>query len=84
MPVHTDLPPAPDYLLWVVRCNCQTDCSTLRCTLQETQCEMLPSLWQLQGICMNSERHNEEVDDEDNCINGGGTHSAHAPPTQFN
>ncbi len=32
MPVHTDLPPAPDELLKIIRCNCHTDCSTLRCT----------------------------------------------------
>ena len=36
MPVHTDLTPAQDKLLKVIRCNCHTDCSTLRCTCLET------------------------------------------------
>jgi len=31
MPLLTDLPPAPDDLLKMIRCNCQTDCSTMRC-----------------------------------------------------
>jgi len=29
MPVHTDLLPAPDERLRIVRCNCQTNCSNL-------------------------------------------------------
>ncbi len=35
MPVHTDLPPAPDELLRVIKCNCQSDCSSLRCTCRK-------------------------------------------------
>ena len=32
MSVHTDLPPAPDEFLRIIRFNCHTDCSTLRYT----------------------------------------------------
>jgi len=32
VPVPTDLPPAPDELVQVIRCNCQMDCSTMRYT----------------------------------------------------
>ena len=32
VPVMTHLPPAPDALLRVIRCNCSTDCSSLRCS----------------------------------------------------
>jgi len=35
MPVLTDLPPAPDELLKIIRCNCHTDCSSLRCTCEK-------------------------------------------------
>ena len=35
IPVQTDLPPAPDDLLQVIRCNCQSDCSSLRCTCRK-------------------------------------------------
>ena len=27
VPIRTSLPPAPEHLLLVIRCNCQTDCS---------------------------------------------------------
>lgn len=32
VPVMTHLPPAPQALLHVIRCNCSTDCSSLRCS----------------------------------------------------
>ena len=37
MPVHvlTDLSPAPDELLKMIRCNCHTDCSSMRCTCKK-------------------------------------------------
>ncbi len=35
IPVTTDLDPAPNELLRIVRCNCLTDCSTLRCSCKK-------------------------------------------------
>jgi len=35
MPLLTDLPPAPSELLRIIRCNCQTDCSSMRCTCKK-------------------------------------------------
>ena len=35
IPVTTDLDPASNELLRIVRCNCQTDCSTLRCSCRK-------------------------------------------------
>ena len=35
VPMLTDLPAAPEELLTVIRCNCQTDCSTTRCTCRK-------------------------------------------------
>ena len=32
LPITTDLPPAPQSILQLIRCNCSLDCSTLRCT----------------------------------------------------
>ena len=31
MPLQTSLPPAPEHLLKVIRCNCQADCN-IECT----------------------------------------------------
>ena len=62
MPVLTDLPPAPDELLKIVRCNCHTDCSSMHeVHMQEAQCEMhmLSSMWQLQGL------NSDSLEDED-------------------
>ena len=33
--VATDLLPAPEELLHIIRCNCQTQCSTMRCTCKK-------------------------------------------------
>ena len=35
IPVTTDLDPDPNELLRIVRCNCQTDCSTLSCSCRK-------------------------------------------------
>ena len=34
-PIMSDLPPAPEELLQVVRCNCTTDCRSTRCSCQK-------------------------------------------------
>ena len=35
VPVQTDLPLAPDEQLEVIRSNCQTDCSSFKCTCKK-------------------------------------------------
>ena len=35
LPVHTDIPPAPEELLNVIRCGCTTDCSSHRCSCRK-------------------------------------------------
>ena len=42
VPVMTLLPPAPDELLRVIRCNCTTDCSTARCSCRKHSLECVP------------------------------------------
>ena len=34
-PISTDAPPAPEELLKVIRCNCNTDCSSQRCSCKK-------------------------------------------------
>ena len=72
-PVHTDLPPAPEELLRVIRCNCQTDCSSMRCTCKKHNVKCSPACGNCRGSgCINSDQleydDNEEVDDEDDNI----------------
>ena len=55
--VHTDLPPAPDELLRVIRCNCQADCSSLRCTCMKHTVECSPACGNCKGsACTNSDK----------------------------
>ena len=34
-PCMADLPPAPDALLQIIRCNCRTDCDSRRCSCKK-------------------------------------------------
>ena len=46
-PTKTDLPPVPDDLLEVIRCNCSTDCGSARCS-----CQKHGLMWALTWNCM--------------------------------
>ena len=48
MPVHTDMPPPPDEILRIVRCNCHTDCSSKSCTCRKHDVKCSP-----RRICAN-------------------------------
>ena len=37
VPVTMDNPPAPDYLLKIIKCNCQKDCSSRSCSCRKYQ-----------------------------------------------
>ena len=71
MPVHTDLPPAPDELLRIIRCNCHTDCSTLRCTCQKHDVKCSPACGNCMGSgCTNADNfYFDETDDNIDNIN---------------
>ena len=75
MPIHTDLPPAPDELLRVIRHNCQSDCSSMRCTCNKHNVKCSPACGNCRGSgCMNSDflECDEEIDDMDDNIDGCG------------
>ena len=74
MPIHTDQPPAPDELLRVIRCNCQSDCSSMRCTCKKHNAKFSLACGNCRGSgCMNSDflECNEEIDDTDDNIDCG-------------
>jgi hypothetical protein len=65
-PVQTDLPPAPQELLQVIRCSCKTDCSSLRCTCKKHNIECSVACSNCKGSgCANSFLESECDDDED-------------------
>lgn len=53
VPVVTHLPPAPKALLHVIRCNCSTDCSSLRCSCRKNNLECSPACGQCRGSACN-------------------------------
>ena len=64
--VMTDLPPAPDELLRVIRCNCTTDRSTARCSCRKHSLECSTACGQCRGIgCSNTDISDEDDDDDD-------------------
>ena len=70
LPIMTHLPPAPQALLQIVRCNCSTDCSSLRCTCRKHNLECSTACGQCRGSgCTNSVQpddcESEDDDDDD-------------------
>lgn len=49
VPIQIILPPAPEKLLQVIRCNCQVDCITLRCTCKKNNIECTPMYGKCRG-----------------------------------
>ena len=67
LPMLTDLPAAPEELLTVIRCNCQTDCSTTRCTCRIRGLVCTAACGHCRGeTCVNVApvNHDYEQDDE--------------------
>ncbi|GFN75906.1 hypothetical protein PoB_000241200 [Plakobranchus ocellatus] len=54
-PCTTDLPPAPELLLKMIRCNCKSDCRSKRCTCRKHGLEYSLACGECKGIgCLNS------------------------------
>ncbi|GFO02494.1 hypothetical protein PoB_002899900 [Plakobranchus ocellatus] len=49
-PCTTDLPPAPELLLKMIRCNCKSDCRSKRCTCRKHGLECSLACGQCKGI----------------------------------
>ena len=77
IPITTDLMAAPDDLLRIIRCNCQTDCGTMRCTCRKhaIRCSIVCGNCKGSG-CMNSPPNE---DDSGNCKGSGCMNS---PPNE--
>ena len=66
VPIMTDLPPAPESLLNVIRCNCSTDCSSGRCTCQKHGMKCSPACGQCHGsACSNASPFVTNLDEEE-------------------
>jgi hypothetical protein len=55
VPIKTILHPAPDKLIKFIRCCCQSDCSTLKCSCKKNNLECTPAYGHCRGMsCTNS------------------------------
>ena len=65
VPVTTDLLPAPDDLLHIIRCNCHTDCGTMRCSCKKHGIACSIVCGNCKGSdCMNSTPNEDDSDDD--------------------
>ncbi|CAM1331124.1 Uncharacterised protein r2_g4015 [Pycnogonum litorale] len=66
VPVQTDLPPAPQEPLKMIHCNCQTDCSSLKCTCKKHDIDCSAACGNCRGsACTNSTQVACDSDDDD-------------------
>ncbi|KAK6178791.1 hypothetical protein SNE40_011298 [Patella caerulea] len=65
VPVLTDLPPAPQELLDIVRCNCKSGCNTARCTCLKNGLECSMACGDCKGVCENCSVFPSDVMEED-------------------
>lgn len=63
VPLQTSLPPAPEHLLKVIRCNCQTDCSSLRCSCKKHNIECSPACGNCKGTSCTNISYDNDTDD---------------------
>ena len=54
-PILMDLPPAPDKLLNIIRCNCKQNCDTKRCVCRKNGLQCSVGCGECRGLnCSNS------------------------------
>ena len=55
LPVKTDIPPAPEKLLQIIRCNCKNNCDTKRCSCRKHGLDCSVGCGECRGVsCTNS------------------------------
>jgi len=63
--IMSDMPPAPENLLKLVRCSCRTDCSTARCSCRKHGFDCSSACGECHGTaCSNSPVLNDDLDSE--------------------
>jgi len=67
LPIMTDLQPAPQKILEVVRCGCKSGCGTMRCSCRKHAMTCASDCYECRGVCDNNtlKDNDSESDDED-------------------
>lgn len=65
VPILTDNPPAPQELLKVIRCKCQTGCYTMKCTCRSNGLDCSMACSECRGVCANTSFPDDDTDSEE-------------------
>ena len=65
MPIMTDLHPAPQKFLEVVRCGCKPGCDTMRCSCRKHGMSCSTACSECRGVCANTLSDIDSESDED-------------------
>jgi hypothetical protein len=69
LPILTDLPPAPNTVLEMVRCNCKADCASGRCSCRSHNLDCSPACGECRGSACSNSPHEysilHEFEDDD-------------------
>ena len=64
-PVATDLPPALESLPQLIRCNCSSDCSSMRCICRKNGMQCSPACGQCKGSSSTNSSNTVDYESED-------------------
>ena len=64
-PVATNLPPAPESLLQLIRCNCSSDCSSMRCICRKNGMPCSAACGQCRGSSCTNSSNTVDYESED-------------------
>lgn len=53
LPVLTDIAPAPQELLEIIRCHCKSGCNTMRCSCRKNGMDCSTACGECRGVCSN-------------------------------
>ena len=65
LPIMTDLQPAPQKFLEVVRCGCKSACNTMRCSCRKHGMTCSTACSECRGVCANTPNDIDSESDED-------------------
>ena len=64
LPIEMSKPPAPDFLLKIIHCNCKTNCNNKKCSCRKNGIASSGGCGECTGINCSNSRNTPESDDE--------------------
>ena len=64
IPIMTDKDVAPKTILEVIRCNCKSSCTSMRCSCRRSGLDCSPACGQCRGVCGNMSLLDEDMEND--------------------